>query len=1104
MRYYSLLAAFATALLLFPAMGDAQTVDQTFYVDFGENNVSARGNLTTGADKFGHYWTNVYSTPSEKCYPSDWKLVNSENTTTDYVLGIGTYFHTNGMSGGGGLLSPDASLLGDLAVNTATQDYIHVEVYQDYNFIHFRNLDKNKGYRFTCFGSRVVADDRRGTFEFRGENIWSGEMQMSGSGIGANGYNGNNNKPLVSDVIFPDRDGHIALVVIKKYKSGMVYLNCMKMEELSGLTRPNTELTLQQKILVDVGETANDTRGHQTFGADSNGNYWNNLSSGVSSSNQIAKGTKVDLVNTLNESTGFAMTTLSLLETNGVNAGGLNNPKAEYLGDLAVTTATEDYVWIYDSSTRSISFSGLDPNKCYKFYILGSRATSDSDRRMSFYQLSGQSDWSTSVATSGANVGGSGVHGNNRNVVVSDYIYPKADGTITFSCRKNTDFTVSHAHFNAIKIEEYAGGVRPAEKLNIVSASLAGTAVEGGTSVAMNELKPNGTSTGIFECYRQLQTGTYYIKGVDENGEEVTLGQDADGNVVKDGEAFSVTEPSVVRMRYDSKKGELTVLPVTLYLKGNIATAGTKVAYSGNGVFSQEVKLDDSSVFLFSDKYFYFAFNNTDDLAVKRLQGSRTSVAMPSEGFSTENIRINGGTYTVTLDMNNYSWDVSAPIDEYKISAFGSSVCNGQGATDNKGYAYLYGQQLSKRYSGGASSMPFTVSGVAIGGNTTVNLLDRYDEMIHDFGKYVIIGLSMGNEGIHGASNQQSVFNQFRDNMLKLIDMMKVDGKTVVVMNNYTRGDYTADDYGYIKKMNLLIHQWDVPSVNTLGAIDNGEGKWADGFEADPYHPTTAGHRQFMAAIPTSLFDALEQGKPQPERDTQKSVKLENGSVIQFSGESTVNPYTFSVRIKGTEDGDVVNIKAVGGKSAKVTVVNGGYLKYVSTTGEEIVTDAPVIVDNDMWYNITLTSYYAQKRTLLYCNNKCVGEVSERVTPSKFTVGDADKSLQREYSELAFWRSAMNEMEIASWVNGKMLKSSLDIYSPLSDNDKSGKIENLAQSLNEARYVAGTIADNIGKTNVVSGTSRYYTLSGISVPAPIPGVNIECKDDGTSRSVYVK
>lgn len=1096
---------FIAVALLFSLVARSQTVSQTFYIDFGENNVSTRGNLTTSPDQFGHYWTNVYSSPSERCYPVDWKLVNSENTSTDYVLGLGTYFHTNGMTGGGGLLAPSESLLGDLAVPTATQDYIHVEAFQDYNLINFRHLDPTKAYRFSCFGSRVVTEERGGTFEFHGENSWSDYMQMSGTGIGADGYNGNNNKIMVSDPIFPDRNGNIAMVFVKKFKGGMIYLNCMKIEEMAGLERPNTNLTLSQKMFIDFGETANDTRGHQTTGADINGNYWNNVTSGVASSNQIPQGTNLTLVNSSNTATAYKLTTLSPFETNGVTAGGLLNPDSEYLGDMAVKSATEDYAFFGDTSTRSISFSGLDKNKCYKFYIFGSRATTETDRRISYYQVSGQANWSTNLTTSGTNVGGSGIHGNNRDIAISDYIYPNSDGTITFSCRKNPDFSVAFVHFNAIKIEEYEGGVRPVDPVVLNSASIVGSATENGDMITMKELKPNGSSTSIFECYQQLQPGSFNIKGIDSNGSEITFGHDANGKVMKDGAAFEVSNSQVVRMRYDSRTAELTITPIELYLKGNIVPSNTKVGYIGNGVFSQEVTLDDSSVFLFSDKYFYFAFNNTDDLAVKRLSGSRTAVGMPAEGYSAENIRINGGKYTMTLDMNNYLWNVEAPIDDCKISAFGSSVCNGQGATGNKGYAYLYGLKLGSRFTGGLSTNPFKVTGVAIGGNTTTNLLDRYDEMIHDFGKYVIIGLSMGNEGLHGAADQQAIFNQFRDNMLKLINKMKADGKTVVVMNNYTRGDYTLTDYDYIKRMNLLIHTWDVASVNTLGAIDNGQGKWADGYEADAYHPTTAGHQQFMSAMPASLFDALEKGKPQPVRNTTKSTVLENGSVIQFSGDSSINPYTVSVRIKGTENGDILGYSTIGGKIAKVSIVDGGYLQYVSTSGQVLKSTVPVVTDDTKWYNITLTNYFAQMRTLVYCDRTCIGELSERIVPSIFTVGDSLQSLHREFSELSFWRSASNDMEISNIVSGQMLKSSLDIYSPLSDDIKTGAVENLAQSLNGATFVGGNVADGVKTANTSEKKNvKYYAANGKRLSKPQPGINIVQKEDGSSKSILVK
>ena len=63
--------------------------------------------------------------------------------------------------------------------------------------------------------------------------------------------------------------------------------------------------------------------------------------------------------------------------------------------------------------------------------------------------------------------------------------------------------------------------------------------------------------------------------------------------------------------------------------------------------------------------------------------------------------------------------------------------------------------------------------------------------------------------------------------------------------------------------MNLLIHEWDLPSINLLGAIDDGKGVWATGYQngTDIYHPNTDGHREFTYAMVPSLFDAIDAGK---------------------------------------------------------------------------------------------------------------------------------------------------------------------------------------------------------------------------------------------------
>jgi hypothetical protein len=1062
---------------------NAQTVTQTMYVDFGEPNVSTRGNKTEGADVNGHYWNNVVSSGNNYLYPgTTFSLVNSSNVDTGYQILVNVRFTTNGMSGGGGLTSPSADLLGDMAIATATQDYIFLEANQHHNFITFKGLDPQKGYRFYTFGSRVVTQDRSATLLFQGENSWSGFMQMSGTGIGDGGYNGNNNKILVSDVVFPDKDGNIRLTVEKTAVDRMAHINAMKIEEISGLERPNQNYKLKQKMFLDVGEN-NNSRGHQTTGADVNGNYWNNLVSAQSGTDYIiAKGTKIDMVNSSNESTGYQAEMATVMYTNGCSAGGLNNPTVDNLGDLAVTTATEDYVFLAVDGKRQIKFEGLNKNNAYKFYIFGSRATTDT--RHSLYTLNGQTTWSTVMATSGSDIGGKGVTGNVRNVAISDYLFPDADGNILFTLERYN--STGYGHFNIIKIEEYEGAERPSDAIQLKSLVLSGTASENGADVSMHRI---GTSTS-YEGYLRMQPGTYILKGVTTGDASVTLGSGTvSGSVAVDGTPFTSEATQVVRVKYDASGNTLSVVPVELYVKGNVVDNGTKIDYAGNGTWKSTVDMTSGDVFLFSDKYFYFAFNNDDALAVKRLAGSRTGMAMPSEGFSTENIRINRGSYTLGLDMNNYVWTVEAPIDEYKISVFGSSVANGQGATGNQGYAYRYGELLESRYSGSLSENAFYTSGVSIGGNTTVDLLNRYDEMIHDFGRYVIFGLSLGNEGIHGAANQQAIFNQFRDNLQTLIAKARADGKIPVVMNNYTRGDYVTSDYNYVKQMNLLIHEWDMPSVNMLGAIDDGTGKWASGYQSDTYHPTTDGHIEFEYAIPPSLFDALKEGKALPIRDMTGEMTLTGKSRLKFAGENVVHPFAVSVRFKGGDAGDLLNIFTNSNTTASVKIDAEGHVVYTSANGD-VIKSSTAVNDNE-WHAVTLTQYYAQKRTLLYVDKDSVGEIKAyRITPASFVVGDSVNSVSRTLSELTFWRSALNVGEVAAVIDGKMLKSSLEIYAPLSEKSKENVV-NRAQTMNTVEYVDGATV-GIGKisSDIGSNAKSAYNLSGMRVGNSYKGVVI--------------
>ena len=388
-------------------------------------------------------------------------------------------------------------------------------------------------------------------------------------------------------------------------------------------------------------------------------------------------------------------------------------------------------------------------------------------------------------------------------------------------------------------------------------------------------------------------------------------------------------------------------------------------------------------------------------------------------------------------------------INPFRISMFGSSVANGTGAEDNHGYAYLFNEQLRNRTSQGESKYPLTISNISVGGNTTVHLLGRYKDLMHDLGRYVIFGLSLGNEGIHDAENQEAVFERWRDNMLTLISKARADGKVPVVMNNYTRADFNESDYAYVKRLNLLIHQWDVPSVSTLGAIDDGHGRWAKDYQGDPYHPNTAGHRELMYAIPPSLFDALVEGKPLPERDTTQQTTLAGKEVFEFQGEGTVHPFAVSVGVRGKTQGRLLTLHS-GNRQARVGINSAGRAYYVTLSGDSLVSSRKL---SNQWHTITLSHYYAQGRTLFFIDNEKV-EHAERITLGRVTVGDevGKSSRSHKFRELMFWRSALNPDENAALLSGVLLKSSLEIYMPLSDTQKSVPT-NLAQSLNQVRFV---------------------------------------------------
>lgn len=134
---------------------------------------------TTGTP-LGNVWNNLTNSGP----------VTNLLTTTGVGSGInvtvtGGNFGENGGSGGGGLANPSVSLLGDLAVASATNDYFFTQGIE----LTFSGLDDSSVYTFQLVGSRFSTsgtDSRSTGFVATGANSASATLQTTGVDIGAN------------------------------------------------------------------------------------------------------------------------------------------------------------------------------------------------------------------------------------------------------------------------------------------------------------------------------------------------------------------------------------------------------------------------------------------------------------------------------------------------------------------------------------------------------------------------------------------------------------------------------------------------------------------------------------------------------------------------------------------------------------------------------------------------------------------------------------------------------------------------------------------------------------------------------------------------------
>ena len=551
------------------------------------------------------------------------------------------------------------------------------------------------------------------------------------------------------------------------------------------------------------------------------------------------------------------------------------------------------------------------------------------------------------------------------------------------------------------------------------------------------------SSEETFPMRRSTETSHLFfgVSSFTEAEEVVFTGVDEDGEEFSFAGPSPISGPVWLEVNFDQRTYQFLEMPVVLAqgsaVKGISNQRGGELTYVGHGIYSGTGLVFDADGFPKYDRTLSFSFvrKGAWSPAFGQVPGTRREIEWTRSTVQTQEIILNPGCYDISLDLRSYCFSIShsGELDANRITVMGSSVPYGQGATDRYGYIQRFGDILKSQ-----SAYPWYISNLSVPGDQTTKLGVRFDEQTVDGGKTLVIALSLGNEGLASASTEEArraLYEQWTGRVYlnddSFVKTALAEGKNVIVTGNYAKGNYTTDHYAWIRKINLDIHQWDLPSVNLMGTIDNGAGKWTEGYYADKSHPNDDGHTEMSYAWVPSLLDALRAGKAQPQRDVQGRLDLAQGEALKLTPQGTLHSFTVSFGILMSEAGRILTLDA-GDESRNLSVSPEGALTY-----RGLLTSARV--KDGQWHQIALTHFYARGETCLYVDGALQGSVGEQLAPKTLYVGGTDAAISLR--EVFLYRSGMNADEMAALQEGKMLKSSLEVYAPLN-----GSLDNLAQS----------------------------------------------------------
>ena len=402
---------------------------------------------------------------------------------------------------------------------------------------------------------------------------------------------------------------------------------------------------------------------------------------------------------------------------------------------------------------------------------------------------------------------------------------------------------------------------------------------------------------------------------------------------------------------------------------------------------------------------------------------------------------------------------------EKTIAVIGSSVAAGwvtsreAGQDMKNGWAFRLARHLEP--------LGYKVVNLSVPGDTTEKVLARLEKDLFSLHPNVaVISLSLENEGIRGIGGRdpRKVYEGFGTNLRRIIAECRKRKIVPVVASCYANDNFgDPATYRFIVDMNLEIASWDAPSINFLGALDRGDGRFVKGLTFDLDHPADRGHRELFLSIVPGLFEALAAGKPAPESDSGQGF-FSAGTGVRSEYLSCVpadpmHSFTSVFYIRASGPGIAAAIRGEDGKFSDIAVAENGDAVLHASTGE--VQRVPASLLDGKWHRIGWIYHYLKKEMTLHVDGAAGPSIPEAFCPVQFLLGglgaESPKGLPgtADFRDWMIYRVPLGGAEMAAVQAGRLLPSSLEVFAPLRQGkpEVDSEVENRAQSASRVFFM---------------------------------------------------